>query len=809
MNIAALYQRVGRWIYHHPRPVLFGCLLLTFYGAYLTAKIEIKADLTALLPEKMDSVRGLADLKNKYGGVGYLVLAIEGNDQEEAVAFIKTLVPELRRIPGVRYVNYRRPIDFFLKNSPLYLEVEDLKEIEQKLITKKEEMKKGAHPLFDEMLFSLDDGPSFSDILSRYRKKDGGVDTSLTEYYQNEEGTLFAVLVKPAVLSMNLGESRAFVQRVRATVDRLLPLAHGGIRVSYGGDFVKALEQERHLKGQMGRVSGVVLVILLIVLIVYYRRLSPVVSIGLPLLAAIFWTGGVVYFVLGHVNLVTGFSAAVLAGLGSDYGIYLLSRYLQERDSGNGARKSFENTFSRTSLATRGSAITTMIAFGVLSFSDCKGFSEFGMIGLIGTFLNLVAMHSFFPAILVLLERHKITDREKMFFPWSPRLRIGKGWLKFSLPIVTIFLSLGAAAACGIPRLLHVTYDRSQMENTSLGAYQVDKKVDPLFYRSLYPSVIMVPESGSPESEERAILNAIKRAGAQLAALPMIQSATGLTTFIPERQDEKAAIIKNIQKNIKDLNREMKPLFGDIQTLLKHFAAFKPETRISRSDLPPEITQLFTSPTGDGRLVYLFPKTARDNTERVIAFADQANGIRLDDGRKVTVLGDTMIIADIIRLVEREAVPICVLVLLLCFLDLILEFRSFKTAGFLAFMISFAALLYLGGMLLFKLRFNFFNLVAPPIIIGTGCDSFIHFYHRYREQKHQVHEVVNSMAPSIFVANLTTIIGFGGLIMTDNGGLRSTGWMVMIGVVAETLTALLFLPALLTLNQVRRLRPTA
>src|SRR3989338_1666458 len=343
-------------------------------------------------------------------------------------------------------------------------------------------MSKGASPIFGELLFSLDDGPSFSDILARYEQR-GGVDySSLTKYYQNEEGTLFAVLVKPAILSLDLQATRVFVQHVQATVDNELRSKPGhGIRVSYGGDFVKALEQERHLKEQMGRISSAVLALLMLVLIIYYRRLSPVFSIGIPLIVAILWTGGIVYFVLGHVNLVTGFSAAVLAGLGSDYGIYLLSRFLQESDLGHNTQTSFKHTFSQTSVATRGSAITTMIAFGVLCFSGFKGFSEFGMIGLIGTFSNLIAMHTFFPALLVVLEKNMIMDREKMFFPWSPRLQINKRWLHLSLQMVIIFLSFAVVSATRIPGILHIQYDRSQMENTSLHAYEVDKKINPLY----------------------------------------------------------------------------------------------------------------------------------------------------------------------------------------------------------------------------------------------------------------------------------------------------------------------------------------
>ncbi len=801
MNFSALYKRIGRWIFFNPLKVLLFSILFAGLGGYFTSRISIQADLKELLPQDFDSVRGIEELKKKFGGIGYLLLGIEVNDPDDAFAFLKVLAPELSKIPEVLYVNTRRPTDFFLNHLPFYLEIDDLKRIEQRLEEKKEEMKKGANPIFDALIFSLDEGPNFDDIIAKYKKREG-FDLSATEYYRNPEGTFFAALIKPAVLSSDIQASRRLVASVERTVDRLRPEKFGrGVTVSYGGDFKAIFQQEAHLKKEIGRISGIVLLLLMLILILYYRRLTPVFLIGIPLLAGILWTGGLIYFLLGHVNLVTGFSAAVLAGLGSDYGIYLLTRFLQEREAGNSSKKAYLNTFSRTSRATRGSAVTTMIAFGALSFSHFKGFSEFGLIGLIGTFLNLLSMHLLFPALVAFADQKGVLEWEKRFFPWSPRLRMKRTVLSLSLPLAVLFLTCGILTAAGIGKILPIEYDLAKFQNTSLESYRVDRRISALFKSSLHPAVIVV-EGGEPE--ERAILKAIEAEAARPTGLPMIQEGIGLPSFIPSDQERKGPIIRRIQK----LLREMRlTTMGETRKLLEHFSSVSPEARIRRDNLPPEIVQLFTRPDRRESFIYLFPKNPRDSAERVKAFAAQAREIPLENGEKITAYGDTLIIADILRLVEKEAPWILGLILLLCFLDLSLEFKSLKIALLLSSMLSFAVLLFLGGLLLFDLRFNFFNLVAPPIIIGTGCDSFIHLYHRYREHRHQVLEALNSMVPSISVANLTTMVGFGGLIATDNEALRSTGWMVILGMIAVTLTALLFLPALLTLSQRRNPLP--
>ncbi len=84
------------------------------------------------------------------------------------------------------------------------------------------------------------------------------------------------------------------------------------------------------------------------------------------------------------------------------------------------------------------------------------------------------------------------------------------------------------------------------------------------------------------------------------------------------------------------------------------------------------------------------------------------------------------------------------------------------------------------------------------MIVGIGIDYGVHFMHRYRiEGKGQIHSVVSSTGKAIMLTSLTTMAGFGSLLIAKYRGLGSLGLLLVLGVGACFITTILILPALL------------
>jgi predicted RND superfamily exporter protein len=94
-------------------------------------------------------------------------------------------------------------------------------------------------------------------------------------------------------------------------------------------------------------------------------------------------------------------------------------------------------------------------------------------------------------------------------------------------------------------------------------------------------------------------------------------------------------------------------------------------------------------------------------------------------------------------------------------------------------------------------RVNFYNMIVLPAILGIGNDDGVHMVHRYREEgEGSIWRVLRSTGEHVFVGNVTTAMGFGGLVLSFHPGLKSIGILAVIGFATTLLAALVFVPAL-------------
>ena len=123
-------------------------------------------------------------------------------------------------------------------------------------------------------------------------------------------------------------------------------------------------------------------------------------------------------------------------------------------------------------------------------------------------------------------------------------------------------------------------------------------------------------------------------------------------------------------------------------------------------------------------------------------------------------------------------------------------FRNLRTA-FLIFLPVIAGFLWtLGVMHVIGLQFNFANLVILPLILGIGIVNGIHIVHRFREEGNSPDAVLpKSTGVSVILSSLTTIAGFGSMMIADHQGIYSLGLVLSIGVGSCMLASITLLPA--------------
>jgi hypothetical protein len=138
--------------------------------------------------------------------------------------------------------------------------------------------------------------------------------------------------------------------------------------------------------------------------------------------------------------------------------------------------------------------------------------------------------------------------------------------------------------------------------------------------------------------------------------------------------------------------------------------------------------------------------------------------------------------------------------LLVITLVLLSDFRSPARTLLALLPLAMGVVLSLGILGLFGLPLNPANMIAFPLILGVGVDNGVHVLHDFLMRRREGKSTISyAIGRGVLVKALTTMIGFGALMISSERGLSGLGFILTLGVGCCMLAALVFLPALLGL----------
>jgi hypothetical protein len=137
-------------------------------------------------------------------------------------------------------------------------------------------------------------------------------------------------------------------------------------------------------------------------------------------------------------------------------------------------------------------------------------------------------------------------------------------------------------------------------------------------------------------------------------------------------------------------------------------------------------------------------------------------------------------------------------------LVLLVDFRRPARTLLALLPLVMAVLFSLGVLGLFGIPLNPANMIAFPLILGVGVDNGVHVLHDYLLQRRRGESPIShAIGRGVLVKALTTMIGFGTLMLSTERGLVGLGLILTLGVGCSMVTSLLILPALLRLGEGR------
>ncbi|MFH1462902.1 MAG: MMPL family transporter [Pseudomonadota bacterium] len=772
-----------------PWRFVWGVLAVTTLMGVLAAGLTFDSSYEALLPRDSPEVKATDAVRERTGGFRQLVVALEGEDHEARLAYGHRLVERLRTVPGVRAADLELPLGFFEDRGLWLMEPAALDEL---TVAVQRAVQATTFPFG--MLDPHTAWQRVEQVVQRERDKlpfKGSV-------LESEDGRWTFLLVTPSIKFSDMQAGKAFLADVDATVAALGPDAVG-VSVRYAGNLALVQEQQQVMQRDMRNASVLALVFGIGVLWVFTRRPFAPLVVGGSLLCGVAWTFGLARLWVGHLNIITGFLVSVLIGLGIDFGVHLLIRYQQERaEAGSTPASAMARTVEETLPPALTGALTTAGTFLSFVFARFRGFSEFGLLAGAGVLLTLVSIFLLLPPLLVLLDTRLRLPPRAEAAPVRGNLSPRLAW-----PLVVGMVLLAGWGATQVGRV-PFRNDYKLLRGTS-PATEFLEYVDSQLGTGFNPAVFLVEGVQQARTLEEL---ALAQRGAPLpdGQPSRVGRAFSAAHLVPRDVQAQRARIQRLADvvNHPSLDRYAagEDARGERLRIARRMVAAAPW---GLDDLPQAVRQRFLTPKGDALLVMLWPSEPNYADWQAAEWEDELNLL----SGKLTAAGvphqmadETLIIAWVYRIIQADGPRLLLLASLVVLGFLMVDFRSVKVTALVALPLAVGMLALVGVLGAFGLELNMFNLIVVPSLIGMGIDNAVHVWHRYRQEgPGSLRLVVRRTGIAALLCSLTTAVGFGSALIAHHLGLRSMGWLAILGLSTTFVSATLFFPALLSLGE--------
>ena len=573
-------------------------------------------------------------------------------------------------------------------------------------------------------------------------------------------------------------------------------------------------------------VISVVLILLWLVLAV--RRFRYILAIVLTLILGLLLTTFFASLAIGTLNLISVAFAVLFVGLAIDFAIQICVRYRDERRLSPDAETALVQTLRKTGNSVLLAAVSIAAGFFAFVPTDFIGVAELGLIAGVGMLIAFACTITFLPALITLLhlpaEGHDVGIMGMA--PLDGLLR------RQRRPVLGLFAVLAVAGLILLPR---ITFDSDPLDTQNphtealetLRALASNPVTNPYSIDVLAPSVTAAAAMAS-----------------RLSALPLVDRAISLSSFVPTDQTAKLSAIADTEellaptlnpgpaaavtpgdiriaaatasKAIESARKKLAPgsplltigteltaLAGESDRQLMEANAalteFLPEEldslRLSLSaqpvtlaTLPRNLTVDWLTPDGRARIQVL-PKASAMNSRGLRAFVHDVTAVAPNaGGSAVTVIDSATTIIDAFR----EA---AVLALVAIAAMLLLFLRKPRDVLLILAPLVLSSLMTVLVIVLLPLPLNFANIIALPLLQGVGVSFNLYFVMNWRAGEQRF--LASPTARAILFSALTTGTAFGSLAFSHHPGTASMGLLLLLSLACTLIATFIFEPALL------------
>jgi predicted RND superfamily exporter protein len=811
--------------------VVVGAVVAWLAAGFGAFRVRVDTDILSLVPTDNPVVKAFKTTIERFGSVDMLLIVVRidpDRDFDSILSFSDQLATSLREWDLIAWIEYRIEAGAdtaapLLDRAPLFLKPGDLDAVLGRLQEDAldEEMRRlhsqllAPQAVVTKEFIRIDPLGFLPRILERARL--GGIGVSVdseTGCLIDPNRTMLLMVAKPVGPAQDLRFDRELASGLGERLDQVEASwrANGwqgpAPRVEFTGGYVIALADSQLITrdavvGVISSLAGVMFLFLLA-----FRRPVAVGYAVVPLVTGLGLALVFVALALGRLNSLTAASGGLLIGLGIDFIIVLYGRYVEERRQGSSHVEAVDAMGRHTGVGVALGAVTTAATFYAFLVTDFRGLSELGLLTGTGILILVVAVFLLLPALLTLVERRISGAGHLALHSFGSDL-LCRASLRH--PTATVCFAV-AATLMALVAAKNLEFDddmRNLRSNDNRGSL-LRQQVMEAFGLRFSPMTIRI--DGPDES---FVLDSARRMLPELEDLVddhTLASVDTIADVVPSDADQRA-VIARLERAIPDSAEVARRVEASLRAAGLNPVAFADGIAhlVSAVSVRKPLALADLSSTTLARVVDRYVVGHADGVSTAIYCYPRAGQWRRSAPPALLALvakypeavltGPNVVSAELRRIVWRDAWRAAalgmVVVFLLMWADLGSPLRSLL--GLLPLMLGMVWML--GGMAMLGLRVNFMNIFVGTMIIGIGVDYGVHLLHRWHESGGDP-EALASTAKAIAVAALTTMVGFGSLVLSHFPGLRSVGGAAILGALSTAIASITVLPVVLsTLNR--------
>ena len=627
-------------------------------------------------------------------------------------------------------------------------------------------------------------------------------------------------------------ESITALRRMMADVK----VRHAGVKIGLTG--LPIIEYDEMKSSEQSMTAATILSFLGVfaVIVVAFGGLRHSLFAMIALVLGMVWACGCIAVTIGYVSILSIAFASILFGLGIDYGIYYVSRYLELRQTIESPSEALVAAAGSAGPGITTGAITSAIAFFAAGFTDFPGVAQLGLVAGGGIMLCWLAQMTVLPALIRMFD----VEGVRCDLPTPLNLRF---WLHplFVNPRLMLAIAVGGTLVLTVGmHYVHYDYNLLNMQPTGLESVELEHKLTNQTNRSAWFALSMASSVEEVVNKKAAFLKLpsverVEEVATKIPAdaaqkQPVIARIQQRLTYLPQRapqiaftsQAELDQILAGIGQMLMPMPDAAQAIAGlqHLRSLLQNMPAGEYQQRITEyqqamaSDLltrlqllksvaSPEPPHLSDLPEGvlarsvgkTGRyLMRVYSKGSIWDVGANKEFVQQVRSVDAD------ATGNPLQVYEASLQIKRSFEKAAWYALLAVIPVVLFDFRRLGHTMLAGLPMGVGLLQTFGLMGLLDIPLNPANIIVLPLVLGLGMESGINLVHDMRNQGRRYRGPANDVVVAILVNSLTTMVGFGALMIANHQGLQSLGRVLTIAMGCCLFNALV-LPSLLLVGR--------